>query len=238
MTPLPEAKASLLTNEDALLKLITDKSVDVVAIVAGQPAKLFADMKPEVRQFIKMLKFDAEPAGEQGGAQDLLPGDGSRQRSYSESAERGHSRRSRSRRTSCTYDYNLKDTRAIWRSSRDRYARTSRRCRHQGIRSGRRSSSRCPIRARGGPTIRRRRRNCASASRQSRSREPKCTLENTVLGLCPEVARCKPRSISADRDRDSERRGGTPPCRFNAAATPWRASALRQPAAASSSAAI
>jgi len=54
--PLPEAKATLLSNEDALLKLITDKSVDVVAIVAGQPAKLFTDMKPEVRQFIKMLR--------------------------------------------------------------------------------------------------------------------------------------------------------------------------------------
>ena len=60
----PESRASLLSNEDALLKLITDKSVDVVAIVAGQPAKLFTDMKPEVRQFIKMLKFDANhPAG-------------------------------------------------------------------------------------------------------------------------------------------------------------------------------
>src|SRR4029079_18813204 len=51
-------KATFLSNEDGLLKLITDKSVDVVAIVAGQPAKLFNDMKPEGRQFIKMLKVD------------------------------------------------------------------------------------------------------------------------------------------------------------------------------------
>lgn len=56
--PIPEANASLLSNEDALVKLITDKSVDVVAIIAGQPAKLLADMKPEARKLIKLLKFD------------------------------------------------------------------------------------------------------------------------------------------------------------------------------------
>ena len=89
--PLSESKASLLSNEDALLKLITDKSVDVVAIVAGQPAKLFTDMKPEVRQFIKMLKFDANHAGRQGRAENVFPGDGARQQ-LSESADRGHSR--------------------------------------------------------------------------------------------------------------------------------------------------
>ena len=30
----------------------------MAVVVAGQPAKLFADMKPEARQFIKLLKFD------------------------------------------------------------------------------------------------------------------------------------------------------------------------------------
>jgi uncharacterized protein len=56
--PIPAANASLLSNEDALVKLITDKSVDVVAIIAGQPAKLLVDMKPEARKLIKLLKFD------------------------------------------------------------------------------------------------------------------------------------------------------------------------------------
>jgi TRAP transporter TAXI family solute receptor len=56
--PLPEAQASFLSNEDALVQLITDRSLDVVAVVAGQPAKLLADMKPESRQYIKLLKFD------------------------------------------------------------------------------------------------------------------------------------------------------------------------------------
>lgn len=55
---LPDANASYLSNEEALLKLTGDKSVDVVVIVAGQPAKLFADMKPEARQLIKLLRLD------------------------------------------------------------------------------------------------------------------------------------------------------------------------------------
>jgi TRAP transporter TAXI family solute receptor len=57
--PLPEANASYLSNEDALVKLTVDKTLDVVVVVAGQPAKLLVDMKPEARQLIKLLKFDA-----------------------------------------------------------------------------------------------------------------------------------------------------------------------------------
>ncbi len=57
--PIPEANATYLSNEDGLVKLTTDKSVDVVVVNAGQPAKLLADMKPEARQVIRLLKFDA-----------------------------------------------------------------------------------------------------------------------------------------------------------------------------------
>ncbi len=56
--PLPDANASYLSNEDALAKLVTEKTLDVVAVVAGQPAKLLVDMKPESRKLIKLLKFD------------------------------------------------------------------------------------------------------------------------------------------------------------------------------------
>lgn len=55
---VPQANASFLPNEEALVKLIADKSVDVVAVIAGQPAKLLVDMKPEARSLIKLLKFD------------------------------------------------------------------------------------------------------------------------------------------------------------------------------------
>ena len=50
--------ASFLSNEEALARLVTDKTLDVVAVVAGQPAKLLVDMKPESRKLIKLLKFD------------------------------------------------------------------------------------------------------------------------------------------------------------------------------------
>lgn len=56
--PIPEPNASYLSNEQALAKLISDKSVDVVVVAAGQPAPLIANMKPEAQKFIKLLKFD------------------------------------------------------------------------------------------------------------------------------------------------------------------------------------
>ena len=56
--PVPEANASFLSNEEALVKLISDKSVDVVVVAAGQPAPLIANMKPEAQKFIKLLRFD------------------------------------------------------------------------------------------------------------------------------------------------------------------------------------
>jgi TRAP transporter TAXI family solute receptor len=56
--PIPEANDSFLSNAEALVKLISDKSVDVVTVAAGQPAPLIANMKPEAQKFIKLLKFD------------------------------------------------------------------------------------------------------------------------------------------------------------------------------------
>ena len=56
--PIPEANASFSSMEEALVKLITDKSVDVVVVAAGQPSPLIANMKPEAQKFIKLLKFD------------------------------------------------------------------------------------------------------------------------------------------------------------------------------------
>ena len=55
---MPQANTSFFSNEEALAKLVTDRSVDVVAVVAGQPAKLLVDMKPESRKLIKLLRFD------------------------------------------------------------------------------------------------------------------------------------------------------------------------------------
>jgi uncharacterized protein len=71
--PLPEAKTSFVSNEDALVKLITDNTLDVVAVIAGQPAKLLVDMKPEARQFIKLLKFDPNQASSKAALKTYFP---------------------------------------------------------------------------------------------------------------------------------------------------------------------
>ena len=71
--PIAEANASYLSNEDALVKLTGDKAVDVVVVVAGQPAKLLADMKPEARQLIKLLKFDAGKPESQAALKTYFP---------------------------------------------------------------------------------------------------------------------------------------------------------------------
>ena len=56
--PMADANATYLSNEEALARLVTDKTIDVVAVVAGQPAKLLVDMKPESRKLIRLLKLD------------------------------------------------------------------------------------------------------------------------------------------------------------------------------------
>ncbi|HYT75367.1 MAG TPA: TAXI family TRAP transporter solute-binding subunit, partial [Vicinamibacterales bacterium] len=71
--PLLEAKTSFLSNEDALVNLITNKTLDVVAVIAGQPAKLLVDMKPEVRQFIRLLKFDPDNATSKAALKIYFP---------------------------------------------------------------------------------------------------------------------------------------------------------------------
>ena len=64
--PMPEANATFMPNDEALVKLITDKSIDVAVVAAGQPAPIIANMKPEAQKYIKLLKFDpAHPSSKQ-----------------------------------------------------------------------------------------------------------------------------------------------------------------------------
>ncbi|WP_129564082.1 TAXI family TRAP transporter solute-binding subunit [Paraburkholderia dokdonensis] len=54
---IPDQNVQNLSNEDALAALIV-KKIDVAIIVAGQPAKLFTDMNPELLQQIRFLRVD------------------------------------------------------------------------------------------------------------------------------------------------------------------------------------
>ena len=70
---MADASVSYLPNEEALAKLVTDKTIDVVAVVAGQPAKLLVDMKPESRQLIKLLKFDPKHPSSEAALKTYFP---------------------------------------------------------------------------------------------------------------------------------------------------------------------
>ncbi len=59
---LPEQQTSFHSHQNALVKL-TEQTVDVVAVVAPQPARLLTDMTPEARRFVKLLKFDPKHPG-------------------------------------------------------------------------------------------------------------------------------------------------------------------------------
>jgi len=56
--PIADANEQHLNNEDSLARLIVGK-IDVAVIVAGQPAKLFQDMNPELLKQIKLLRLDS-----------------------------------------------------------------------------------------------------------------------------------------------------------------------------------
>jgi TRAP transporter TAXI family solute receptor len=56
--PIADSNEQHLNNEDSLAKLIVGK-IDVAVIVAGQPAKLFQDMNPELLKQIKLLRLDS-----------------------------------------------------------------------------------------------------------------------------------------------------------------------------------
>jgi uncharacterized protein len=70
---IADANASFLSNEEALIKLTSDKTVEVVVIVAGQPAKLLADMRPEAKQLIRLLAVDPNDPTTKAALQTYFP---------------------------------------------------------------------------------------------------------------------------------------------------------------------
>jgi len=69
---LPQA-TTFLSNEAGLRSLVTDKTVDVVAIIAGQPAKVLSDMQPGAAQLIKLLRFDANQPASRAALRSYFP---------------------------------------------------------------------------------------------------------------------------------------------------------------------
>jgi TRAP-type uncharacterized transport system substrate-binding protein len=72
---LPDANASFLSNEDALLKLVSDTSLDVVAVVAGSACQAAGRHEARGAQAHQAAEVRSRESGEHGSFQDLFPGD-------------------------------------------------------------------------------------------------------------------------------------------------------------------
>jgi uncharacterized protein len=70
--PIADQNAQHMSNEDALAQLIA-KQIDVAVLVAGQPAKLFVDMNPELLSQIKLLRLDPNAPESASAKQTYFP---------------------------------------------------------------------------------------------------------------------------------------------------------------------
>jgi hypothetical protein len=61
-TPISPSKVSTLSSEEALIKMVRDKTIDVVVVVAGQPSPLFLGMEPGAEKYFKLLGLAESPA--------------------------------------------------------------------------------------------------------------------------------------------------------------------------------
>ena len=184
--PVAEANASLVSNEDALVKLISTNSLDVVAVIAGQPAKLLVDMKPEARQLIKLLKFDPNQESSKAALETYFPAT-VRASSYPNLLAE-YIPGLAVKAFLVTYDYNLTQTKDTLRGSRDRCARTSLRCKKMDIPNGARSSWRCRTWVEDGsddPRTAVEIRRCIAERTDAKSPPVKaCSQQVRILGLC------------------------------------------------------
>lgn len=61
-TQLPRDKVTTLSNEEALVRMVRDKTIDVVVVIAGQPAPLFLGMEKGAEKYFKLLELADSPA--------------------------------------------------------------------------------------------------------------------------------------------------------------------------------
>jgi TRAP transporter TAXI family solute receptor len=182
--PMAEERTSYLSNEDALVKLVSDKTVDVVVVVAGQPAKLLVDMKPDARKLIKLLRFDAANPVAAQAMKTYFPAT-VRAASYpnllSEDipgvAVKAYL---------VTYDYKISDSvrrmTAFARSFCENFAKL----RNEGHPKWREVQLAMPVLGRGWlyyPPMERELRSCIARSEVAKA-APVCSQEMRVLGLC------------------------------------------------------
>jgi TRAP-type uncharacterized transport system substrate-binding protein len=72
-TRIPMTEASFLGEEAALTELVDTKTIDVMVLVAAQPAALLAYMAPPRARAIKLLKLDRNDPSSRKALQSFLP---------------------------------------------------------------------------------------------------------------------------------------------------------------------
>ena len=184
--------ASYLSNEEALAKLVTDKTLDVVAVIAGQPAKLLVDMKPESRKLIKLLKFDPDHPSSEAVLKTYFPVNvrASNYPSLLETDIPGLAVKA----FLVTYDFQLRDTESHLRGMARSLCQNFSQLQEKGHPKWGEVDLALPELGRGWlyyrPTTRELR-NCVAQSAKStaavKSRQPAkmCSQQERILGLCP-----------------------------------------------------
>jgi hypothetical protein len=178
--PIAESNAQYLSNEDALVKLTVNKTIDVAIIVAGQPAKLFVDMKPEAQQFIKLLRLD-ERAPEIARARKTYFPATIRTESYPAWLKENVPTLT-VKAFLVTYDYNLQATRANLTRFADALCRNFDKLQAHGHQKWKEVRLDLPALGQGWayyPPIEERLRGCTG-----KPRPRTCTEQEVVLGLC------------------------------------------------------
>jgi hypothetical protein len=70
---VPDANLAFLGDEDALKNLVYGKTVDVVVVVAAQPAKSLSTLAPQISSSIKLLKLDPQHPASRRAIDVYLP---------------------------------------------------------------------------------------------------------------------------------------------------------------------
>jgi hypothetical protein len=70
---LPDGKVASLGDEEALKSLVYGRTVDVVVVVAAQPAKSLATLAPQISGSIKLLKLDPQHPASRRAIDVYLP---------------------------------------------------------------------------------------------------------------------------------------------------------------------
>lgn len=189
--PMADDKISTLSNENALIALVKDKTIDVVMVVAGQPAKLFLGMEPGVEKYFRLLELDDAPST----AAALLTYSLSTIRTSSYPLWLTQDQKTLAVKTLLvTYDYNLPETRGALASFAKSLCENFRVLQTEGHAKWREVSLSLPPLGAGWsyyPATSQQLSRCTTPMSSATSSQPgqrqrsACGLQNEVLGLCP-----------------------------------------------------